>query len=230
MAPPAMAAPTPDTWRGLLPAALRIVESLRDNGYGPLDMRMGGGTVLMLRFGHRVSKDIDLFIHDARALAYLSPRLNEAAGHGGLEYQEQANAIKFLLPLGDVGFIVAGSATRPPPAETLEFEGWRIPLDATAEILAKKLLYRAESLKARDVFDMAVALALDRPAAMEAIRAAASTRPALLRRLRALAPEPAGLLAQALLTTEAGAPYVQGMVETVLRAVTDPDAAGAGAR
>lgn len=77
---------------------------------------------------------------------------------------------------------------------------------------------------------MAVALALDRPAAMEAIRAAASTRPALLRRLRALAPEPAGLLAQALLTTEAGAPYVQGMVETVLRAVADADAAGAGAR
>jgi len=40
----------------------------------------------------------------------------------------------------------------------------------------------------------------------------------------------AGLLAQALLTTEAGAPYVQGMVETLLRAVTDADAAGAGAR
>lgn len=230
MARPAVAAPTPDTWRGLLPAALRIVEGLRDNGYGPLDMRMGGGTVLMFRFGHRVSKDIDLFIHDAQALACLSPRLNEAAGHGVLEYREQANAIKFLLPLGDVDFIVAGSATRLPPAETLEFEGWRIPLDATAEILAKRLLYRAESFKARDVFDMAVALALDRPAAMEAIRAAASTRPALLRRLRALAPEPAGLLAQALLTTEAGAPYVQGMVETVLRAVTDADAAGAVAR
>ena len=48
-------APTPDTWRSLLVAALRIVASVRDS-YGPLDMRMGGGTVLMFRFGHRVSK------------------------------------------------------------------------------------------------------------------------------------------------------------------------------
>ena len=212
-------APDQDTWRKLLPTALRIVGSLRDNGYGPLDIRMGGGTVLMFRWGHRVSRDIDLFIHDAQALAYLSPRLNDAAGQDVLEYQEQANAIKFRLPLGDIDIIVAGSATRLPPAETLEFEGWRIPLDATAEILGKKLLYRAEAFKARDVFDMAVALALDRPAALEAVRATASTRPALLRRLRTLRAEPAASLAEALLPTDAGAPYIEGMVETVQQAV-----------
>ena len=92
--------PDPDTWRSLLPVALRLVESLQDNGYGPLDFRMGGGTVLMFRWGHRVSKDIDLFIHDAQALAYMCPRLNDAAGQGIRGYQEQANAIKFLLPSG----------------------------------------------------------------------------------------------------------------------------------
>lgn len=220
--------PDPDTWRSLLPAALRIVESLQANGYGPLDFRMGGGTVLMFRWGHRVSKDIDLLIHDARALAYLSPRLNDVAGQGILDDHEQANAIKFVLPSGNIDFIVAGSATRLPPPETLEFEGSRILLDATAEILGKKLLYRAESFKARDVFDMAVALALDRPAALAAIRAAATTRPALLRRLGAMSAEPAGRLAASLLPTDAGAPYVPGMIETVRRAVLDAGSSGAG--
>ncbi len=93
-------APTRNTWRNLLPEALRIIDSLRGNGYGTLDFRLGEGTVLMFRFDHRVSKDIDMFIDDAQALGYLSPRLNDAAGMGLLEYQEQANALKFILPLG----------------------------------------------------------------------------------------------------------------------------------
>lgn len=51
--------PDKDTWRTLLASAPRIVDSLRTNGYGDLDFRLGGGTVLMFRFDHRVSKDID---------------------------------------------------------------------------------------------------------------------------------------------------------------------------
>ena len=73
------AAPTRDTWRGLLLQALRIIDSLQGNGYRTLDFRLGGGTVLMFRFGHRVSKDIDVFIDDAQALAYLSPRPGQAS-------------------------------------------------------------------------------------------------------------------------------------------------------
>lgn len=217
-------APTRDTWRSLLPEALRIIDSLQGNGYGALDFRLGGGTVLMFRFDHRVSKDIDVFIHDAQALAYLSPRLNDAAGEGLLDYQEQANAIKFLLPLGDIDIILAGSVTQGQPTETLDFMDRRIPLDTTAEILAKKLLFRAESFKTRDVFDMAVALALDRPAAIEAIQAAAGARPALLRRLDALSAVPPAVLTRGLLVTEAGRPHVEGMVATLIQAVTQTPA------
>lgn len=98
MTPPAP--PTQDAWRSLLPAALRIIGSVRDS-YGVLDVRMGSGTVPMFRFGHRVGKDIDLFAHDAQALAY--------------------------LPQGDIDFIVAGSVTQRRPTEMLEFEGRTIP-------------------------------------------------------------------------------------------------------
>ena len=78
----------------------------------------------MLRFGHRVSKAIDVFIGDAQALACLSPRLNDRP--------EQANALELILPLG--GIIVAGDATREQPGEALDFMDRRIPLDTIAEI------------------------------------------------------------------------------------------------
>lgn len=66
------------TWKVLFKSALRIIDSLEGNGYGKLDFRLGGGTVLMFRFDHRVSKDIDIFTHDAQALSYLSPIWNMA--------------------------------------------------------------------------------------------------------------------------------------------------------
>ncbi len=111
--------------------------------------------------------------------------------------------------------------TREQPGEALDFMGRSIPLDTTAEILAKKLLYRAESFKARDVFDMAVALALDRPAAVKALRAAASTRTALLRRLQVLAEAPPADLTRDLVLTQAGATYAGGMVAVLAQAVRD---------
>ncbi len=47
------------TWRKLIEPAFRVVASLEASGYGKLDYRRGGGTVLMLRFDHRISKDAD---------------------------------------------------------------------------------------------------------------------------------------------------------------------------
>ena len=181
--PPKRAADA-DTWRRLIGPALRVVDSLRDAGYGELDFRLGGGTVLMFRFSHRISKDIDIFTHDAQALGLLSPRLNEIAEHESpLGYQEQANALKLLLPDGDVDFIVAAPVIPDAPCEAMVYEGRTVMLDASSEILAKKLLYRADAFKSRDVFDMSAALALDRPSVVAALRATRPARPALLRRL-----------------------------------------------
>lgn len=40
----------------------------------------GGGTVLMLRYGHRVSKDIDIFVPNPQYLGYVNPRISDARG------------------------------------------------------------------------------------------------------------------------------------------------------
>ncbi len=47
-------------WEGLLSTALAILDDLDARGLGAPDVAMGGGTVLMMRMHHRLSKDIDL--------------------------------------------------------------------------------------------------------------------------------------------------------------------------
>lgn len=211
--------PDRNTWRDLMRPALRIIDSLETNGYGTLDFRLGGGTVLMFRFEHRISKDIDLFIDDAQALSFLSPRLNDAALQEVGDYQEQANSLKLVLDAGDIDLVVSGTVIPGEPTATLDLEDRRIRLDATAEILAKKILYRAESFKARDVFDLSCALALDPDAAFKALAATRPVHAALARRLGALSKIDAKALSADLLMTETGRAYAEDMIAKVLAAM-----------
>ena len=72
--PPAL----PDgVWQSLFQSALIVVSEIRKHG-GRTDpfFTFGGGTVVMLRYQHRLSKDIDLFVPDPQSLAYVTPRLS----------------------------------------------------------------------------------------------------------------------------------------------------------
>ena len=221
------ATPDRDTWRGLMRVALRVIDSIRPT-YGPLDFRLGGGTVLMFRFDHRISKDIDIFMHDAQALSYLTPRLNEAVEKIVDEYQEHANFVKLNLPDGEIDIIVAADVLSGEVRDGLTFEGRMISLDTTAEILAKKLLYRADGFKARDVFDLATVLEHEPQSGMTALRATRSTRAALVRRLVAMSEMSGPTLAEGILATEQGAAILPEMVHAVLRTIERLDRHGIG--
>ena len=56
------------TWEGLFKDALRLVNEIRTYGTKNLYWTFGGGTVLMRRYQHRLSKDIDIFVPDPQAL------------------------------------------------------------------------------------------------------------------------------------------------------------------
>jgi hypothetical protein len=212
-----------NTWLTPIGSALRVVDSLRHNGYGEPDFHLGGGTVLMFRFDHRISNGIDIFTYDAQALSFISPRLNEVAAREAVDYEEPANAVKLVLRHGDVNFIVAAPVIPTAAYEVINAGGRQIVLDATSEILARKLLYRADSFKARDAFDMAVALADDHAAAAEALAATRRTRPALLRRLMAMRTLTPDDLAKDMMVTEVGRPYLTGMVDGLLQAIKTID-------
>jgi hypothetical protein len=55
---------TRDSWKEILASAVTIFADLEKKGFGSPDMVIGGGTVLMFRFEHRLSKDIDFFMRD----------------------------------------------------------------------------------------------------------------------------------------------------------------------
>lgn len=183
-----------NSWKGLLASALSILDDIEARGMGAPDVVLGGGTVLMMRYRHRPSKDVVLFLQDARWLAYLTPRLNDGVAAMVRDYSEQANSVKLVLDEGDVDFIVSGTVTGDVAHEKLEFRGRTIPLETSAEILAKKLYFRAALLKPRDVFDLVATHRADPLAAARALAAASPRRAERRKRLEALKHAPLSAL------------------------------------
>jgi len=175
-----------NSWKRLLGSALALLDDLAERGFGAPDFALGGGTVLMMRYRHRLSKDLDLFLHDAQWLALLTPRLNVRAAALSRGYSEQANSLKLALPDGDVDFIVAGDVTGVGHSQAFRFGGRMIWLESSEEILAKRLYFRAAQLKPRDVFDLVATHRAEPEAARRAVAASAPRRRVQIRRLKAL--------------------------------------------
>jgi len=77
---------SPNDWEILLAKAFKQL----DAGNIPSDAwTLGGGTVLMFHFVHRLSKDIDIFFTDKQLLAAISPRVNDGVEDSLRDYIEQ---------------------------------------------------------------------------------------------------------------------------------------------
>jgi hypothetical protein len=144
-------------WEALLGHALDILDAAERSGQRLGEWSLGGGTALMRRYHHRISKDVDIFVPDPQWLGYLTPRLNTAAEEKTGEYVEQAGFLKLYFPQGELDFIVATPLT-PSPWQPETILGRRILVESPAEIVAKKLEYRGPELKARDLFDIATVI------------------------------------------------------------------------
>jgi len=66
-------------WRALLTQALLLIDELSVRGLTDPFWTLGGGTVLMFRYRHRRSKDIDIFVPDPQYLGHVTPRLSDLA-------------------------------------------------------------------------------------------------------------------------------------------------------
>jgi len=207
--------PTARSWSQILAVAFTLFDDLETKGFGIPPFSLGGGTVLMFRFQHRLSRDIDFFGYDAQWLPLLSPRLNETAAAVASNWTEQANSVKIVMPQGDIDFVIAADVAIPVIRDMVTLEGREILMDPTSEILAKKLFYRAATLKARDVYDFSAAIDLDPGAARTAVRAAASKGDLLVRRLDDLAELESEALLQGLVPYAGELRYASDMVSKV---------------
>lgn len=141
-----------DSWKNLFSAAMQQIKQANL----PSSMwTFGGGTVLMHKFNHRFSKDIDIFFSDRQLLGYISPRINDALEYRAIKYIEQDNFTKIYLKEGEIDFILSPRISNCKPVQAI-IEGEKIFLDHPVEIIAKKIEHRANEFKARDVFDLAI--------------------------------------------------------------------------
>lgn len=154
-------------WREIFAAALTLTDHLATVVRNPT-WSFGGGTVLMLRINHRHSKDVDLFVPDPQYLGYFSPRLTEAAEALTTQYEEAAEYLRLVLPIGEID-IVVGTPLTEHPWELIMFEGRTIRVESCAEIIAKKMWHRGDKAKARDLFDLCAVADLE-PEAIDAAR------------------------------------------------------------
>lgn len=95
-------------WQSLLSHAFTLVDEISRYGISEPFWTFGCGTVLMLRYQHRLSKDVDIFVPDPQYLGYLSPRLSEVAESITPDYVEGPGYIKLLRPEGEPARIWCG--------------------------------------------------------------------------------------------------------------------------
>lgn len=142
-------------WEALFLRALDVIDSVSYAGITLENWSFGGGTVLMRRHHHRLSKDIDIFVPDPQYLGYLSPRLNTRADSLTTKYFEQANSLKLIFPEGEIDFVASAPLTEDPTV-TEELFGRQIEVETSTEIVAKKVWHRGADFTARDIFDLAM--------------------------------------------------------------------------
>lgn len=145
-------------WRDLLPHALSIIEDIKSHGTSDPFWTLGGGTVLMFRYQHRMSKDIDIFVPDPQYLGFVTPRLSDVAAMVSTDYvEDQSSYVKLIRPEGEIDFVASPNLTEA-PFEIWNIDGRHIRVETAAEIVAKKLWHRGDRVTARDLFDLSLTI------------------------------------------------------------------------
>ena len=141
---------------------------------GERHIRLGGGTALAARWRHRHSTDVYLFVDPAAYAAFFKSEQEFRADL--VRHTRDARSIAIepgfarvvLSDGGEISVSTSPSLTAHPMSDDT-VRGTRVPLETTAEILAKKLRYRMiqnAQMVPRDLYDIACARRID-PDALE---------------------------------------------------------------
>jgi hypothetical protein len=171
------------TWEILFQRALILIDDARAQGIPVDDWTFGGGTVLMRRHRHRLSRDVDIFISDPQFIGYLSPRLSPTAESLTTDYSEDSNFVKLAFPEGEIDFVAAPPLTSVPAKPEMLF-GRSFLVETSTEIVAKKIWHRGADITARDIFDFAMVAELESGAMYEIAPILQDRRDAVLDRIR----------------------------------------------
>lgn len=147
--------PHNDAWKSLLGYSFAVIDEVIRDHEVPFPIQIGGGSMLLRRYGHRKSKDLDLFVTDARLVRWCSPRFNETAADLFPEYGEDAVTTRLIIGMQEIDIIAANPIVEDDATEDVVIDGRQVLVERPREILAKKVVYRGRQFQPRDVFDLA---------------------------------------------------------------------------
>lgn len=128
----------------------------------------GGGTALaMFHFKHRKSFDIDIFITEAQVFDFLNPKwyIDETTLFDNNEYRFDGISHHIQLKTKDdikVDFLLNESIINKPIKNDILDLNYELFYESIEDIIAKKIKYRKEDNLTRDIFDIAMAISLDK--------------------------------------------------------------------
>jgi Nucleotidyl transferase AbiEii toxin, Type IV TA system len=147
--------PHNDVWKELLSPCFRVIDEVIRERNVEFPIRIGGGSMLLRRYKHRKSRDLDLFVTDAQLVRWCSPRFNETAADLFPDYGEEAAAVKLVTGMQEIDIIAAAPIILDRAVEEVELGGRKVFVELPREIVAKKVVYRGRNFQTRDVFDLA---------------------------------------------------------------------------
>lgn len=157
-------------WKDLLPHALSIIEDIKNHGTPDPFWTFGGGTVLMFRYQHRLSKDIDIFVPDPQYLGFVTPRLSDVAAAVSMDYvEDHSSYVKLIRSEGEIDFVASPNLTET-PFEMWNIGGHHIRVETAVEIVSKKLWHRGDRAAARDLFDLSLVIEREPEALLKAAK------------------------------------------------------------
>jgi len=123
----------------------------------------GGGTALSLcYFQHRFSFDIDIFVYDAQLMNYINLQIFfEDIEDEVDDYMCMSHQINMITKSGIYVNILSVKNLNPNKKDVLELNNNSILVETPEEIIAKKIIFRKNENKVRDLFDIAFAIHYD---------------------------------------------------------------------
>ena len=142
-------------WKALLTPCFAVIDEVIREHEVPFPIQIGGGSMLLRRYGHRRSRDLDLFVSDTQLVRWCSPRFNEAAADLFPDYGEDAVTTKLIVGMQEIDIIACPPIILEGAVEEEELLSRRVLIERPREILAKKIVYRGRLFQPRDIFDLA---------------------------------------------------------------------------
>lgn len=129
-------------------------------------VKFGGGTALaMYYFQHRLSFDIDLFLADQQYLSFFSPKLwiDDFDSFNDSEYTDKYNHIGVVTRTDiKLDILVDTNVTNKYLDDSKLIFPFDVYVETIEDIISKKIVFRKNDNKTRDIFDIAVAIFKDK--------------------------------------------------------------------